>query len=262
VTGPADPAVPARIDAIAPGAGVQASGPAATESAGAPEPTPLVPAPALTGQEVESVYEQRARLKQAAEQRFSEQVARLEQALDNGAPVPVKPAPRPPTVSATDPAPTQGVEPAKSVPTAKKKRFSGPDEIKALLLQRRWTSSGKPASLLPSESTLCESRSDRIWCVSVPQNVKTQYGIALYKVETTLLGFSGEGHFEMAYRTLVKLVGAETSGGKQVPGVNSDGGWQITDYSMSCTLIDATQVSCLDDKGVTRRYLGAGSETG
>jgi hypothetical protein len=102
-------------------------------------------------------------------------------------------------------------------------------------LQRRWTSSGKPASLLPSESTLCESRSDRIWCVSVPQNVKTQYGIALYKVETTLLGFSGEGHFEMAYRTLVKLVGAETSGGKQVPGVNSDGGWQITDYSMSCT---------------------------
>jgi hypothetical protein len=144
-------------------------------------------------------------------------------------------------------------EPPDETPPKRSPRIT-PAGIKNTLLHGRWSSSGKPATLLPSESTYCDNRGDRIWCVSVPQNVKTQYGLALYKVETTLTGFSAQGHFEMSYRTLVKLVGA-ASGANQGPDAAANGGWQATEYSMSCTLTDPDQVACLDGKGITRRYL-------
>jgi type II secretory pathway predicted ATPase ExeA len=193
---------------------------------------------------------QRARLKEAAEKRFSEQVARI-QSAGEAAPVAATastatiPAPGARSTATPDITLSQAEPPAAAPPP--KPLPITPTDIKTTLLEGRWSSSGKPATLLPSESTFCDNRGDRIWCVSVPQNVKTQYGLALYKVETTLTGFAAVGQFEMSYRTMVKLVGEGASGD-----------WQITDYSMSCTLTDANQVSCLDDKGVTRRYVRSG----
>ncbi len=195
---------------------------------------------------------ERARLEQAAERRFSAQVARIK---SDGVSAPVATPPAA-TIDAT-PSPEVTVsraEPPDETPPKRSPRIT-PAGIKNTLLQGRWSSSGKPATLLPSESTYCDNRGDRIWCVSVPQNVKTQYGLALYKVETTLTGFSAQGHFEMSYRTLVKLVGAGTSGANQGPDAAANGGWQATEYSMSCTLTDPDQVACLDGKGITRRYL-------
>jgi hypothetical protein len=196
-----------------------------------------------------TVQAQRERLRAAAEKRFSEQIARVQD--DVGA----MPVASPP------PAPKKAVakaEPQVASPAAKKKTGSTPDEVKKTLLEGRWSSAGKPATLLPSELTYCNSRVGKISCVSVPQNVKTQYGLALYKVETTLNGFSAEGLFEMSYRTLVKLVGSESAeGGGQIAGAGKDG-WQISEYAMSCKLSDADQVSCVDGKGISRRYQRAG----
>ncbi len=124
------------------------------------------------------------------------------------------------------------------------------DKMKRIILQGRWSSAGKPASLLPSEATFCRRQSGGLSCNSVPQNVKTQYGLALYRVETKLSRFSPEGHFEMAYRTLVRLIDDDAS---TLP-TSDDDGWQITDYSMSCTLAGENEVSCLDGKGITREY--------
>jgi len=136
----------------------------------------------------------------------------------------------------------------------KKKPLTTARDVKAILLSGRWNSSNKPASLLPSESTFCDDKFDGIHCVSVPQNVKTQYGLALYKVESKLSGFSSEGLFEMSYKTLVKLVGTDADGKQQTIAGPSENGWQVTEYAMSCKLAEDNRVSCLDGKGITREY--------
>ncbi len=173
----------------------------------------------------------RIQLRQDAEQRFN---VRQTSALAK-AEIASRQAP-PPTVATTA--------------SPKKKPRITADKVKRTLLQGRWSSAGKPASLLPSESTSCREQPAGLICNSVPQNVKTQYGLALYKVETQLSEFSPEGHFELAYRTLVRLV----DGASLTQSASDDGGWQITEYSMSCTLADNNRVSCLDGKGVTREY--------
>jgi hypothetical protein len=203
-----------------------------------------------TDKSVDSVIQaQRARLRTAAEERFSKQVARAQDLV--GA-TPVAPA-----LSAPEQRLAKS-EPPAAPPAAKKKPGTTPDEVKKILLDGRWSSGGKPATLLPSELTYCNSQVGKISCVSVPQNVKTQYGLALYKVETTLNGFSAEGLFEMSYRTLVKLVGSDSAEGKrQIAGADKDG-WQISEYAMSCKLSDLDQISCVDGKGISRRYQRAG----
>jgi len=182
----------------------------------------------------------RAELKQAAEQRFSARQSRVQ----------VKPEP----VSVTPVRKTtQTASLSKPAPAQKKPSYTR-DGIMSALLDGRWSSRDKPASLLPSETTICNKQVDRINCLSVPKNIKTKYGLALYKVETTLSGFSPEGLFEMSYRTLVRLVGSESEQGvPRLAGADSDG-WQISAYSMSCKLLPAGKVSCLDGKGVRREY--------
>ncbi|MFZ0468049.1 MAG: hypothetical protein WAL92_03935, partial [Thiogranum sp.] len=57
---------------------------------------------------------------------------------------------------------------------------------------------------------------------------------------------------------LVKLVGSGSAEGKrQIAGADNDG-WQISEYAMSCKLSDADQISCVDGKGISRRYQRAG----
>ena len=124
------------------------------------------------------------------------------------------------------------------------------------MLEGSWSSRGKPASLLPSGNTFCSRQESLVTCKSVPQNIKTRYGLALYKVETQLSGFSPQGHFEMSYRTLVKLVKPGAAGSESLAPDSKD--WQISDYSMSCKLSDAGRVSCVDGKGVVREYQRTG----
>jgi len=127
-------------------------------------------------------------------------------------------------------------------------------QIRSSLLEGQWTSRGKPASLLPSEITFCNSQGEeRIGCWSVPQNINTKYGPALYKVETSLKGFSA-GSFKLSYRTLVKLVDAGATDGAKEKAASSPEGWQLTEHSMQCQLTDPDTVLCRDKKGVTRDY--------
>ena len=134
------------------------------------------------------------------------------------------------------------------------------NKIRAALLEGQWTSQGKPASLLPSEITFCNSQGEeRIGCWSVAQNINTKYGPALYKVETTLKGFS-DGSFSLSYRTLVKLVDAGASDGAKEEAAASKDGWQVTEHSMQCQLTQADTVMCRDKKGVTRNYRRAESK--
>ena len=138
---------------------------------------------------------------------------------------------------------------------------SSPDQLRRLLLQGQWTSQGKPASLLPSEITFCSAAGADIKCWSVPRKTTTKYGNALYKVEATLSGFSADGEFQLAYRTLVKLVdSAETADGVLLRGAaDDDTGWQATERSMRCELSQSDQVLCRSATGTVRDYRRAGS---
>ena len=220
------------------------------------------PAAALPG---DSIASRREKLRQEAERRFSSQLAQIKPQV---APAPVKTeVARPPVRAVTAPVvapapvavpepPVQvaASQPKTSTSVVKKKPLTTARDVKAILLSGRWNSSNKPASLLPSESTFCDDKFDGIHCVSVPQNVKTQYGLALYKVESKLSGFSSEGLFEMSYKTLVKLVGTDADGKQQTIAGPSENGWQVTEYAMSCKLAEDNRVSCLDGKGITREY--------
>ena len=93
------------------------------------------------------------------------------------------------------------------------------------MLEGQWSSRGKPASLLPSEITFCSSQGEeQIGCWSVPQNIKTKYGPAIYKVETSMKGFSA-GSFKLSYRTLVKLVDADATDEAKEKAASSPDGW-------------------------------------
>ena len=199
-----------------------------------------VPKPESTAIEAE-----RSRLREAAKQRFSARQARGKPKMAQTDAVKTQEQPAKIPAEAT----TKIAAVSKPAPVEKAPQLTS-GEIVSRLLAGRWNSGGKPASLLPSESTFCEERAGKISCQSVPKNIKTRYGLALYKVETTLSGFSEQGHFEMSYRTLVKLAGdgaAEGDGGKSAD-------WQKNDYSMSCKLTGTDHVSCLDGKGVKRVY--------
>lgn len=131
------------------------------------------------------------------------------------------------------------------------------NEFKLTLLERQWTSRGKPAVLLPSEATNCKENGRIINCWSLPRNINTKYGLAVYKVEATIKDFSTSGDFRLAYRTLVMIVGDEQEAEtvrKKEPAPDS-GKWQVTDHVMSCKLTNqASNVRCEDEKGVVRVY--------
>lgn len=120
-------------------------------------------------------------------------------------------------------------------------------QVRGMLLEGQWTSRGKPASLLPSDVTLCERVSSNITCSSVPRNIDTKYGEAVYKVEATLQDFSSDDSFRVSYRTLVRLL---SSGGSDTDSAD----WQTTENAMSCRLVSPDKISCTGEGGVTREY--------
>lgn len=126
-------------------------------------------------------------------------------------------------------------------------------DLRTSILHAKWDSRGKPAILLPSDTTYCKEESKRIRCWSVPQKTRTKYGPAIYKVEATLEGFSAGGEFRLSYRTLVRLTGDEAAG------KGNDTGWQITEHDMRCRLLNGKVVRCRDGKGVIREYQRKGS---
>jgi len=171
-------------------------------------------------------------------------------------PAPVKAVPVPkktvtPPVSSKPRTPPVRVATAPKIKTTPKR--SPRELLRAALLEGQWDSRGKPASLLPSKVTYCNSQGRRITCQSVPQDIKTKYGPALYKVETTLKEFSAERTFQLSYRTLVKLL-SDDSDKVRKAALSSSTGWQVSEYSMSCHMKWPDQVLCRDKKGVTRDY--------
>jgi hypothetical protein len=197
-----------------------------------------------------------ARLQREAELRLAMNLNQDGSGKKKAAPAPVKAVPVPkkvvtPPVSSKPRAPVK-VATAPKIKTAPKKR-SPLELLKAALLEGQWDSRGKPASLLPSKVTYCNSQGQSIACQSVPQDIKTKYGPALYKVETTLKEFSAEKTFQLSYRTLVKLLSDDSDKARKAA-LSSNTGWQVSEYSMSCQLTGPNQVPCRDTKGVTRDY--------
>ncbi|GMQ88083.1 MAG: hypothetical protein BMS9Abin08_1304 [Gammaproteobacteria bacterium] len=207
-----------------------------------------------------SIEAEKARLRREAELRLAMNLSRDESGRKTAVPVPVKvvPAPvpvpnkklTPPPVSSKPKAPVR-VATAPKIKTTPKR--SPLDQLKAALIEGQWTSRGKPASLLPSSVTYCNSQGERIACQSVPQDTNTKYGAALYKVETMLKEFSAGQDFRLSYRTLVKLLGDDSDSSRDAA-LSSNTGWQVSEYSMSCQLTRPDQVLCRDNKGVTRDY--------
>lgn len=128
------------------------------------------------------------------------------------------------------------------------------DQVKSALLGGQWNSRGKPAVLLPSEITYCKSAGEHINCWSVPQDINTKFGPALYKVEGTLQDFSAQGSFRLSYRTLVRLVDSDARQGTNTETASAEGRWQITEHAMSCELTQPDNIRCRDEKGITRTY--------
>lgn len=211
--------------------------------------------PAVTGREVDRripavnmstapsdavVEARRHQLRLAAERRLRDKEALLAS---------VRVAPRPALSPVEEQVNIPVQNETKATRSVKKKRPGKATEVKQSLLAGRWSSSGKPASLLPSASTTCHDRVSQVDCTSAPQNVNTQYGVALYTVQTAMTGFSADGHFELTYRTLVRLVDGDSGRSNK-----NEHDWQVTEYSMSCALNSPNQVSCLDGKGISRKY--------
>jgi type II secretory pathway predicted ATPase ExeA len=208
----------------------------------APEPVAAVTRREAVPDEVKTSVPRIPRATQAPVAVRAQQPVRAERA-DNTVPAEVRPS-RPkitpaPTVVASAPA----IVPQETV--------SRRDRLKTALLGGAWNSQGKPASLLPSDITLCKRERSNISCQSVPQNVNTKYGEAVYKVEATLKDFSEGGEFLVSYRTLVRLL---KGGGDKAAENSGSGGWQVSEHAMSCRLINAENVSCRDQKGATRDY--------
>ncbi|HHH45335.1 MAG TPA: DUF2075 domain-containing protein [Gammaproteobacteria bacterium] len=194
-----------------------------------------------------AIEAQKARLQREAELRLAMNLSK--KGADRKTARPVKKV-SPPAVTRAPKAPVKlaTAPPIRTAPTR-----SPAEVLRAALLEGQWASRGKPASLLPSKVTYCNSQGERIACLSVPQDIKTRYGPALYKVETTLKGFSAGKRFQLSYRTLVKLLESDSAAARESALAN-DTGWQISEYTMSCTLARPDQVLCRDDKGVTRNY--------
>jgi len=256
---PPEPVVRAseKEDVIAPEQGNVTKADKSIKVASAQSPEPVKP-PKREPVKVETVNAaaETARLRREAELRLAMNLNRPEATPKTAVATPVKavPVPKkkltPPPVSSKPQAPVK-VATAPRIKAAPKR--SPLDKLKAAVLEGQWDSRGKPASLLPSKVTYCNSLGERIACLSVPQDINTKYGAALYKVETTLQGFSEGNNFQLSYRTLVKLLGDDLDSSREAA-LSSDSGWQISEYSMSCQLTQPDQVRCRDKKGVTREY--------
>ena len=266
-----------------PGASAEAQLP--TPKQVAPPQAPPTPVPTVAdtvGEGAEegspsSIDAQRAHLRVAAEKQLNqhltgrppavEKTAKVTPLLGRQAPVavrPVVPVPfKPPKkVQPSRPGlPVQKTRPAPTVITTApwskpKSSTSSPDQIKSALMAGRWSSRGKPATLLPSDITRCRQKGARVACWSVPQNIDTKYGLAIYTVDATLQDFSAAGEFRVSYRTLVRLVENNTSEGVEkttAAGSGSDR-WQVTEHSMTCQLSRLSRILCHDEKGTIREY--------
>jgi hypothetical protein len=163
------------------------------------------------------------------------------------------PASRPKTVSA----PTQLASAPANLESEPEPEFNlSPEQVRSDLLQGQWTSQGKPATLLPSEITFCSAAAINITCWSAPQKTDTKYGKALYKVEARLDGFGADGGFRLTYRTLVKLLESEEVSDTTALGraADDDAGWQVTERTMECELIQGDSVQCRGANGIVRDY--------
>ncbi len=230
------------------GEAVRADEPA--EIAAKPEPAVETPEPEpakVDKVDAAAVEAEKARLRREAELRLAMNLNQAETSRKTA--VPVK-KPAPPAAPVKPRAPVRVATTA--TPRVVPKR-SPRERLRAMLLEGQWSSRGKPASLLPSKVTYCNSQGEQLACLSVPQNIKTRYGPALYKVETTLKGFADGNRFQLSYRTLVKLLKDDSDSAREAA-LSTETGWQISEYTMSCRLARPDQVLCRDDKGVTRDY--------
>ena len=204
----------------------------------------------------DEIEAEKSRLRREAELRLAMSLNRAQPGRKSAVPAAVKTAPVPKKKLTPPPASSKPKTPVKVATASKIKpapKRSPMEQLKAALIEGQWNSHGKPASLLPSNVTYCNSQGERIACLSVPQDINTKIGLALYKVETMLEKFSAGSNFQLSYRTLVKLLDDDSDSSREAA-LSSDTGWQINEYSMSCKLTWPDKVRCRDKKGITREY--------
>lgn len=119
------------------------------------------------------------------------------QATSAPAPAPVRAAPvkRKPVV-AQKPAPAK---PAKE--DSKKARYT-----RAVVGTGNWRLAGKPASMLPSDASVCQMSSSKVICQSDAREDEENYGVVTYKVTTEIRDFNSEGEFTVEYQKNVTLI--------------------------------------------------------
>ncbi|TCK18195.1 putative secretion ATPase (PEP-CTERM system associated) [Thiogranum longum] len=218
-----------------------------------------------------SIEAQRARLRAEAEERLNQRLSERKTAVKKnskrapvsgaqptvavkpGIPALKQPAKKIQPLSARLPDQNTKVVPPVPATAPQRKPVSSipaPGRIQSMLLAGYWTSQNKPATLLPSEITQCQQKGESITCFSIPQSVSTRYGLATYKVEATLQDFTATGEFQLSYRTLVRLVEADSPNNT---GSGNDRE-QVSEHSMTCQLTQLSRILCQDEKGTKREY--------
>ncbi|NNG14442.1 MAG: hypothetical protein HKM22_04715, partial [Gammaproteobacteria bacterium] len=126
--------------------------------------------------------------------------AQIAKAKAQRAPAPVARKPVAPkrvvAKNASTPAPAKPVKKA-----SKKARYA-----RAVVSTGNWRLAGKPADLLPSDISVCQTRGDKIICESDEQEVEEKYGAVSYKMNSEILGFNSEGEFNVEYQKNVTLI--------------------------------------------------------
>ena len=84
---------------------------------------------------------------------------------------------------------------------SKKARYT-----RAVVSSGNWRFAGKPADLLPSDASVCQTRGDKIICQSDELVVEEKYGEVSYKMNAEILGFNSEGEFNVEYQKNVTLI--------------------------------------------------------
>ncbi|MCU7960137.1 MAG: sel1 repeat family protein [gamma proteobacterium symbiont of Bathyaustriella thionipta] len=152
----------------------------------------------------------------------------------------------------------------KKVPTVKKKK---PDTQK-LISQNRWTEKSKPAIFLPSMSTHCSTRGNKLTCLSDEQTGARDGMHFGYKVKSILSGFQPDGRFALVYKNRITwLPGSQTSNSAaqpasqeteeefgEVTSVASHSipthlshlkpGWQKEVHKLQCRIHDSKTIRC------------------
>ena len=92
------------------------------------------------------------------------------------------------------------------LPKPVKKQGKKARYTRAVVSTGNWLLAGKPAEVLPSDISVCQTRGNAIICESDEQEEEKKYGVVSFKINTEILNFNNEGEFSIEYQKNVTLI--------------------------------------------------------